>query len=35
MPRYRYEAVDASGEVVRDELDAATLDAAIARLRDV
>ena len=34
MPRYRYEAVDASGEVVRDELDAATLDAAIARLRD-
>jgi len=26
--------VDASGEVVRDELDAATLDAAIARLRD-
>ena len=34
MPRYRYEAVDASGEVVRDELDAATLDAAIVRLRD-
>ena len=34
MPRYRYEAVDAAGEVVRDELDAATLDAAIARLRD-
>ena len=34
MPRYRYEAVDATGEVVRDELDAATLDAAIARLRD-
>ncbi|QQS54554.1 MAG: type II secretion system F family protein [Candidatus Competibacteraceae bacterium] len=34
MPRYRYEAVDGAGEVVRDELDAATLDAAIARLRD-
>ncbi|MEH6875650.1 MAG: type II secretion system F family protein [Candidatus Competibacter sp.] len=34
MPRYRYEAVDAAGEVVRDDLDAATLDAAIARLRD-
>ncbi|MBE2293433.1 MAG: type II secretion system F family protein [Phycisphaerales bacterium] len=34
MPRYHYEAVDANGEVVRDELDAATLDAAIARLRD-
>ncbi len=34
MPRYRYEAVDAAGEVVRDELDAATLDAAVARLRD-
>lgn len=34
MPRYQYEAVDASGEVVRDELDAATLDAAITRLRD-
>ncbi|MCB1823172.1 MAG: type II secretion system F family protein [Candidatus Competibacteraceae bacterium] len=34
MPRYRYEAVDAAGEVMRDELDAATLDAAIARLRD-
>lgn len=34
MPRYQYEAVDASGEVVRDELEAATLDAAITRLRD-
>ena len=34
MPRYRYEAVDAAGEVVRDELDAATLEAAVARLRD-
>ncbi|MGB5063134.1 MAG: type II secretion system F family protein [Candidatus Competibacter sp.] len=34
MPRYRYEAVDAKGEMVRDELDAATVDAAVARLRD-
>ncbi len=34
MPRYRYEAVDAAGEVMRDELDAATLEAAVARLRD-
>jgi general secretion pathway protein F len=34
MPRYRYEAVDAAGEMVRDELEAPTLDAAIERLRD-
>lgn len=35
MPRYRYEAVDAAGEVLRDELDAASLDAAIGRVRDL
>ena len=34
MPRYRYEAVDAAGEMVRDELEAATVDAAVERLRD-
>ena len=34
MPRYRYEAVDAAGEVLRDELDAASPEAAIERLRD-
>ncbi len=34
MPRYRYEAVDAAGEMLRDELDAASLEAAIERLRD-
>jgi len=34
VPRYRYEAVDAAGEVLRDELDAASPDAAIERLRD-
>ncbi|MBK7541648.1 MAG: type II secretion system inner membrane protein GspF [Candidatus Competibacteraceae bacterium] len=34
MPRYRYEAVDAAGEVLRDELEAASADAAIERLRD-
>lgn len=34
MPRYRYEAVDAAGEVVRDDLEAQTPEAAIERLRD-
>ncbi|CDH43933.1 MAG: type II secretion system F family protein [Candidatus Competibacteraceae bacterium] len=34
MPRYRYEAVDAAGETLRDELDAASPEAAIERLRD-
>lgn len=34
MPRYRYEAVDTAGEVLRDELEAPTLDVAVERLRD-
>ena len=34
MPRYRYEAVDATGETLRDELEAASQEAAIERLRD-
>ena len=34
MPRYRYEAVDAAGEVLRDQLEAASPEAAIERLRD-
>lgn len=34
MPRYRYEAVDSSGETLRDELEAASPEAAIERLRD-
>ncbi|MDS4021666.1 MAG: type II secretion system F family protein, partial [Candidatus Competibacter sp.] len=34
MPRYRYEAVDAAGETVRDELEAPTPDAAVEQLRD-
>ncbi|NJM11070.1 MAG: type II secretion system F family protein [Synechococcaceae cyanobacterium SM1_2_3] len=34
MPRYRYEAVDAAGETLRDELEAASPEAAIERLRD-
>ena len=34
MPRYRYEAVDAAGETLHDELDAASPEAAIERLRD-
>ncbi len=34
MPRYRYEAVDAAGEVLRDELEAPSSDAAVERLRD-
>lgn len=34
MPRYRYEAVDAAGETLRDELEAASQEAAIERLRD-
>lgn len=34
MPRYRYEAVDTAGEVLRDQLDAASPEAVIERLRD-
>jgi general secretion pathway protein F len=34
MPRYRYEAVDHAGEVLRDEIEAPTLEAAVERLRD-
>ena len=34
MPRYRYEAVDSAGEVLRDEIEAPTPEAAIERLRD-
>jgi general secretion pathway protein F len=34
VPRYRYEAVDATGETLRDELEAASQEAAIERLRD-
>ena len=34
MPRYRYEAVDAAGETLRDELEAASPEAAVERLRD-
>lgn len=34
MPRYRYEAVDNTGEVLRDEIEAPTPEAAIERLRD-
>ena len=34
MPRYRYEAVDAAGETLRDELEAPTPDAAVEQLRD-
>ncbi|MGB2680278.1 MAG: type II secretion system F family protein, partial [Candidatus Competibacter sp.] len=34
MPRYRFEAVDAAGEVLRDEVEAQTPEAAIERLRD-
>ena len=34
MPRFRYEAVDAAGEVSRDELEAATAEAAVEQLRD-
>ena len=34
MPRYRYEAVDAAGEVLHDELEAASPEAAVERLRD-
>jgi general secretion pathway protein F len=35
VPRYRYEAVDAAGELLHDELDAASAEAAIERLRDL
>jgi len=34
VPRYRYEAVDAAGETLRDELEAPTPDAAVEQLRD-
>jgi general secretion pathway protein F len=34
VPRYRYEAVDATGETLRDVLDAASPEAAIEQLRD-
>jgi len=34
MPRYRYEAVDAVGETLRDELDATSPEAAVECLRD-
>jgi general secretion pathway protein F len=34
MPRYRYEAVDHAGEVLRDEIEASTPEAAVERLRD-
>lgn len=34
MPRYRYEAVDNAGEVLHDEIEAPTPEAAIERLRD-
>ena len=34
MPRYRYEAVDAAGEVLRDELEAISVDVAVEHLRD-
>ncbi|MDQ5908840.1 MAG: ral secretion pathway protein [Pseudomonadota bacterium] len=34
MPRYRYEAVDNTGDVVRDELDAPNPEVVIERLRD-
>lgn len=34
MPLYRYEAVDAAGETLRDELEAASPEAVIEHLRD-
>ncbi len=34
MPRYRYEAVDSAGEVLHDEIEAPTPEAAIEQLRD-
>ena len=34
MPRYRYEAVDSAGEVLRDEIEAPTPEAVVERLRD-
>ena len=34
MPRYRYEAVDSSGEMLRDELEAPNAELAVERLRD-
>lgn len=35
MPRYRYEAVDAAGEIQRDELEAPSAEAAIEQVRDL
>ena len=34
MPRYRYEAVDSAGEVLHDEIEASTPEAAVEQLRD-
>jgi len=34
MPRYRYEAVDSTGEVLHDEIEAPTPEAAVEQLRD-
>lgn len=34
MPRYRYEAVDSAGELLRDEIEAPSPEAAVERLRD-
>jgi len=34
MPHYRYEAVDNAGEVLHDEIEAPTPEAAVERLRD-
>ena len=34
MPRYRYEAVDSSGEMLRDVVEAPSAEAAVERLRD-
>ena len=35
MPRYRYKAVSASGEVLEGKVDAADEAAAIQRMRDL
>jgi general secretion pathway protein F len=34
MPRYRYEAVDSAGELLRDVIEAPSAEAAVERLRD-
>jgi len=34
MPRYRYEAVDSAGEVLRDAIEAPSAEAAVEHLRD-